>query len=84
MYVCIRMHLQVYHAYFCVSEVDFMMHNFYITESNKCFPNPCPNGTTCMEYFNNYICACPSCYNELNCEDKEGKCSDSFMIVLYE
>ena len=40
----------------------------FLTDVNECVDEPCKNGGTCIDEFNEYICNCASGYTGINCE----------------
>ena len=48
-----------------------------VDSSNECSPSPCQNGGTCINRYNDYLCACKRGYSGKNCET--GKHAYGFM-----
>ena len=44
---------------------------FIITELNKCIPNPCRNGATCVRAINSYSCQCVAGYTGQDCQSSK-------------
>ena len=51
--------------------VQLYRNTSFFADIDKCSPNPCQNGGTCTDGFNNYTCACVPGYNGVNCSSSE-------------
>ena len=51
----------------------------------KCSSNPCLNNAKCIDVDeNNYICACPSGYSGINCEDRASSASREIDMTVFQ
>ena len=51
---------------------------FTLTELNKCIPNPCRNGATCVRAINSYSCQCVAGYSGQDCQSSKSAALTKF------
>ena len=59
----------------CISRCrdSFLYLDYELKPENKCDPNPCRNGGTCIDMCSRYICSCTSSYTGDQCQYRQGR-----------